>query len=77
MDGNRIEFIQHFLLYDLEELTELYLQNNVIAFIHSHAFLQLKKLRVLRLDNNHLHTFDGKWFKGLKANQFEVSRNMT
>ena len=51
---------------------ELHLQYNQITFIHPHAFLHLKKLRILRLNNNQLHTFDSKWLRALKANMFEV-----
>ncbi|XP_076800898.1 uncharacterized protein LOC143445580 isoform X1 [Clavelina lepadiformis] len=71
LDGNKLQFVQHFLFYDLESLTDLDLSRNHITFIHPHAFLQLKKLVTLRLDGNKLHTFDNKWYKGLKANMFQ------
>lgn len=62
-----MEFIQHFLFYDLEELRELYLQNNNLTFIHPHAFLQLTKLKTLMLHGNQLHTFVPKWINKLQT----------
>lgn len=73
LDGNKLEFIQHFLFYDLEQLTDLNLSNNEIVFIHPHAFLQLKNLRSLKLDGNKLHTFNHRWIDKLQANMFTVS----
>nr|CAB3266364.1 slit homolog 2 protein [Phallusia mammillata] len=71
LDHNKLEFIQHFLLYDLEKLMSLDLSYNKISFIHSHAFSQLKSLTQLSLVGNQLHTFDPKWVKGLHSNMFK------
>ena len=64
--------IQHFLFYDLERLQEIYLQKNIISFIHPHAFQQLKELRKLDLSGNHLKTFNPQWVQKLAANAMET-----
>ncbi|XP_078483976.1 uncharacterized protein LOC100180704 isoform X1 [Ciona intestinalis] len=68
LDNNKLEFIQHFLLYDLGKLQELDLHNNNISFIHPHAFAHLSHLTRLRLDGNNLFTFQHKWISGMKSN---------
>ena len=74
MDHNKLTYIQHFLLYDLEKLTKLDLSFNRISFIHTHALSHLKNLKELNLAGNHLATFDRGWLKGLHANMFEAGQ---
>nr|XP_002130253.1 toll-like receptor 6 [Ciona intestinalis] len=68
LDNNKLEFIQHFLLYDLDKLEELDFHNNNISFIHPHAFAHLSHLTRLRLNGNNLFTFEHKWISGMKSN---------
>ena len=63
MNDNQLKFVEHFTFYDLEKLEELYLQNNNIKIIHTLAFSNMKKLRVLDLSNNHLISFVEDWVK--------------
>jgi Leucine-rich repeat (LRR) protein len=67
LDGNKMEFIQHFLLYDLDQLMELDVSRNRISFIHPHAFGQQKKLLRLNLSGNQLHTIKHQWFKSFSG----------
>ena len=65
MDHNRFEYIQHFLFYDLAELEEINLSNNILSFVHPHAFTECENLRQLDLSSNHLKEFQSKWVKPL------------
>jgi len=70
LDNNKLEFIQHFLFYDLDELTEIDLSHNKISFIHPHAFGKQNNLMVLKLNNNNLHTINPSWFAPFDKDTF-------
>ena len=53
------------MFYDLTDLEEINLSNNLLNFVHTHAFTVLTNLRKLDLSNNHLNTFSSKWVKPL------------
>ena len=53
------------LFYDLTDLEEIDLSNNILFKVHSHAFNELENLRKLDLSHNHLPEFEPKWVKAL------------
>jgi len=71
LDHNKMEFVQHFLLYDLDQLMEIDLSYNSISFIHPHAFGQQKKLLRLNLSGNNLATIKHQWFKSFSTSFLE------
>ena len=73
MDNNKLEFVQHFLFYDLDELTEIDLSHNKISFVHPHAFGKQNNLMVLKLNSNNLHTINPSWFAPFDKDTFSVS----
>jgi len=78
LDNNKLEFVQHFLFYDLTDLFEIDLSHNEIAFIHPHAFGQQKSLVTLKLNNNHLQVIDKRWMSTFSPdylNLLDLSEN--
>lgn len=67
LHNNQLEFIQHFLFYDLDQLIEIDISNNNITFVHPHAFGQLKNIVTLSMSGNQLHTLDPRWFSSFQS----------
>ena len=62
-----MEYIQHFLFYDLQDLEEIDMSYNSLSFIHPHAFTELTKLVTLNLANNKLNYFQDKWISRIMS----------
>ena len=62
-----MEYIQHFLFYDLQDLEEIDISQNSLSFIHPHAFTELTKLVKLNLAHNKLYYFQDKWISRIMS----------
>ena len=58
-----MDYVQHYLFADLDEIRQIFLQDNQLTFIHPKAFADNTQLARLFLHNNKLKSLDQEWFK--------------
>ena len=68
MEYDQIQFIEDYSFYSLDQLTYLYLSNNLLIFNNSDCFRGLSNLQNLYLENNQINSIPNGLFDDLNNN---------
>ena len=71
-----MDYVQHYLFADLDNIRQIFLQDNQLTFIHPKAFADNTQLARLFLHNNKLKSLDKEWFKKITSDDNDGSSTL-
>ena len=71
-----MDYVQHYLFADLDDIRQIFLQDNQLTFIHPKAFADNTQLARLFLHNNKLKSLDKEWFKKITSDDNDGSSTL-